>query len=344
MPLQVKNTKFGGGSSRTSTSPAINNDNSTYNRSLLSTPKANTLSSTNIVGNYQSKNAYQGSTTSDNGTLNRVNLRSVVGWTPTANTINKDPSSGKPDSGSPGSSNGTDTSTSNYYQMLADYYRQQNEQARQSALDSINSTLNANVTAYNNAKTQAEATYDNLIKQNENNYNAYVDDANTSYNNAIAKNQNDYNAYIDDTNNSYQSLVNQNEVNRYRTQASIREALSNRGQLDTGLGRQEQLNATASNTANLTNILNNKQSAINTARNDLESNNANLLANLQSALTTARNDKESKNSEYNLQKQSTLDEIANAILQLQAQAEQDKASVNSTYTQALADWVAKQTQ
>lgn len=50
-----------------------------------------------------------------------------------------------------------------------------------------------------------------------------------------------YNDNINDISAQYQSLRNQSEVERYKSQRSLREALANRGQLNSGLGRQEQL-------------------------------------------------------------------------------------------------------
>lgn len=50
-----------------------------------------------------------------------------------------------------------------------------------------------------------------------------------------------YNANLNDITDQYQALRNQSEVERYKSQRAMREALANRGQLDSGLGRQEQL-------------------------------------------------------------------------------------------------------
>ncbi len=50
-----------------------------------------------------------------------------------------------------------------------------------------------------------------------------------------------YNANLDNITDQYQALRNQSEVERYKSQRAMREALANRGQLDSGLGRQEQL-------------------------------------------------------------------------------------------------------
>ena len=50
-----------------------------------------------------------------------------------------------------------------------------------------------------------------------------------------------YNSNINDISDQYQALRNQSEVERYKSQRAMREALANRGQLDSGFGRQEQL-------------------------------------------------------------------------------------------------------
>lgn len=112
-------------------------------------------------------------------------------------------SSGSGSSGSyGGSSGGSGGSTAaetvpNYQQQLMDYFREQNEKARQSAIDAI---------------TQRVATQEGL-----------------------------YNTQIDDLSDQYQALRNQSEVERYKTRSALRESLANRGQLDSGYGRQENL-------------------------------------------------------------------------------------------------------
>lgn len=50
-----------------------------------------------------------------------------------------------------------------------------------------------------------------------------------------------YNTNINNITEQYNALRNQSEVERYKTQRMMREALANKGQLDSGFGRQEQL-------------------------------------------------------------------------------------------------------
>lgn len=50
-----------------------------------------------------------------------------------------------------------------------------------------------------------------------------------------------YNTQMNQLGDQYQALRNQSEVERYKTRNALREAQANRGQLDSGYGRQEQL-------------------------------------------------------------------------------------------------------
>ena len=50
-----------------------------------------------------------------------------------------------------------------------------------------------------------------------------------------------YNDQMNELGGQYQALRNQSEVERYKTRNALREAQANRGQLDSGYGRQEQL-------------------------------------------------------------------------------------------------------
>ena len=50
-----------------------------------------------------------------------------------------------------------------------------------------------------------------------------------------------YNNQMNELGDQYQALRNQSEVERYKTRNALREAQANRGQLDSGYGRQEQL-------------------------------------------------------------------------------------------------------
>lgn len=115
-----------------------------------------------------------------------------------ANNIDSYYGSSTSGSGSGGSGGSTAAETvPNYQQQLMDYFREQNEKARQSAIDAI---------------TQRVATQEGL-----------------------------YNTQIDDLSDQYQALRNQSEVERYKTRSALRESLANRGQLDSGYGRQENL-------------------------------------------------------------------------------------------------------
>ena len=51
-----------------------------------------------------------------------------------------------------------------------------------------------------------------------------------------------YDNQFSDMNDNYDALINQAEVNYYKSKSALRESLANRGQLDSGLGRQEALN------------------------------------------------------------------------------------------------------
>lgn len=53
--------------------------------------------------------------------------------------------------------------------------------------------------------------------------------------------RNAYNTQMDGLGDQYQALRNQSEVERYKTRSALREAQANRGQLNSGYGRQEQL-------------------------------------------------------------------------------------------------------
>ena len=80
----------------------------------------------------------------------------------------------------------------------------------------------------------------------------------------------------------YDPLKNQSEVQRYQEQRRLREALANRGALDTGAGRQENL-ALQTNYGNRLNQINlaeqNERKTIQEAMAQLEAQKANAIAN-----------------------------------------------------------------
>lgn len=148
--------------------------------------------------------------------------------------------------GSSGGSGGSTVAETvpNYQQQLMDYFREQNEKARQSAIDAI---------------TQRVATQEGL-----------------------------YNTQIDDLSDQYQALRNQSEVERYKTRSALRESLANRGQLDSGYGRQENLimDTQYGNAINSINMQEQK------AKNDIR----NLISQLKAE---AEAEKNQINNQYN---------------------------------------------
>lgn len=98
-----------------------------------------------------------------------------------------------------------------------------------------------------------------------------------------------YNSNINDITDQYQALRNQSEVERYKTQRSMREALANRGQLDSGYGRQEQL-LMDTQYGNAINSLNTQETK---AKNDVQ----NLIAQLRAE---AEAEKANINNQYNM--------------------------------------------
>lgn len=167
---------------RTYRSPATSNKASSSTSSKATTPTASGSGTAKPISQAPANknNAISSGRTSTSSSTN--NTGSYVGG-----------SSGSSSGGSSGSTN----TVPNYQQQLMDYFREQNEKARQSAIDAI---------------TQRVATQEGL-----------------------------YNTQIDDLTDQYQALRNQSEVERYKTRSAMRESLANRGQLDSGYGRQENL-------------------------------------------------------------------------------------------------------
>ena len=78
-----------------------------------------------------------------------------------------------------------------------------------------------------------------------------------------------YNAQMAASDLNYQNMINHSEVNRYRDARAVRENQSNRGILDSGLGRQEQLNLATASSNRLSNIRTQRESARNEIRNKI---------------------------------------------------------------------------
>lgn len=131
-----------------------------------------------------------------------------------------------------------------YYNELLDYFKDRNEEARNSAISAIMQRLN---------------TLKGM-----------------------------YGTQMDDLDEEYQNLINQNEVQRYKSKGAIREALANRGQLDSGLGRQEQLYLDTKYGNQTSNLKAQKQKA----KQDIQ----NLI---NQAIAEAEADKAETNNAYN---------------------------------------------
>lgn len=97
-----------------------------------------------------------------------------------------------------------------------------------------------------------------------------------------------YNSNINDITAQYQALRNQSEVERYKSQRAMRESLANRGQLDSGFGRQEQL-LMDTQYGNAINSLNTQETK---AKNDVQ----NLIAQLRAE---AEQEKAQIENQYN---------------------------------------------
>ena len=100
-----------------------------------------------------------------------------------------------------------------------------------------------------------------------------------------------YNQQLNQIKANYEGLRDQSEVDRYKSRRALREALANRGQLDSGYGRQEALNADLNyfnqlNAINLQEAQANQeiQNQINQLKADNLANKANIRARYAEAL------------------------------------------------------------
>lgn len=112
---------------------------------------------------------------------------------------------------------------------------------------------------------------------------------------AVARYQNQLGQIGDD----YQSLRNQSEVERYKAQKSLREALANRGALDSGAGRQE--------TLTLQNNYGNQINRINTEEQHERNN-------IQSAINEVLAQAEAKKAEAEAAAMESVDTILTQIM------------------------------
>lgn len=110
-----------------------------------------------------------------------------------------------------------------------------------------------------------------------------------------------YETQYADMNDNYDALRNQAEVNYYKSRNALRESLSNRGQLDSGLGRQEALNLGIAR--------GNEQGNINRQRQKTRDDYNNAVASLNAE---AEADKATVNNQY-------ANELRAALAQIMAQ-------------------------
>ena len=113
----------------------------------------------------------------------------------------------------------------------------------------------------------------------------------------------DYAVYENETqlselDDQYDALRNQSEVERYKTRAAMREALANRGQLDSGYGRQENL-IMDTKYGNAINSINMQEAK---ARQDIQNMISQLLAEKEYNRNTI-------NNEYNEKRQNALNTL-----------------------------------
>lgn len=94
-----------------------------------------------------------------------------------------------------------------------------------------------------------------------------------------------YENQFGEMNDNYDSLINQAEVNYYKSKGKMREALANRGQLDSGLGRQETLNLNIARGNELSNINRQRQKA----HDDYNNSIASLKAEAEADKATVNN-------------------------------------------------------
>ena len=88
-----------------------------------------------------------------------------------------------------------------------------------------------------------------------------------------------YNQQLNQIKANYEGLRDQSELDRYKSRRALREALANRGQLDSGYGRQEALNADLGYSSQLNAINLQEQQANQEIQNQINQLKADNLAN-----------------------------------------------------------------
>ncbi len=104
-----------------------------------------------------------------------------------------------------------------------------------------------------------------------------------------------YNNQIDDVKAQYRRLIDENEVKKYQARRVVRENQANRGQLNSGLGRQEQLNLNVGYDKQTSNLNSSRTRAVNDIMNlitqaeaEAENQKANIMSNYANQLLQLR--------------------------------------------------------
>lgn len=263
------------------------------------------------------------------GALHLTNTNKGVGGKKPANNTNPpnntDPPATKPantggGSRVTGSSGGSSVATPNYADQLIAYAKEQNEKSQKQALDALENALNAKLGIYDeqlaNLGDQYAGVRDSALASLEQNF--------TTQNQA-------YDQQIGDLGDQYQQLRNQSEVEKYKAKSAMREALANRGQLDSGFGRQETLNLNTKFGNAINNINLQEQDALDeierlrqaliadrdaqklSINNQYQTSLNEATANLNTLKAQARSDYESQRLSYLQQAQNQLQQIINEI-------------------------------
>ncbi len=207
-------------------------------------------------------------------------------------------------------------------EVTADYQAAQDDSSNydNSAAIAAAQQAAAEQAAREEAQRQAEAQAAALRAQIEARKNA-ISSANSAIDQSAQAQVDKYNNSKTDVNNDYQKLLNQNSVRQYQSRINQRESLANRGNLDSGLGRMENLslNTTYGNNQNdillkrqaeLDNIANSINSVLATASKQKADNEVNGLNDfntaLQNVVASTYSGYSPSNSNYYQQALSTL--------------------------------------
>ena len=261
------------------------------------------------------------------GALHLANTNKGSGAKKPANTTttsNKTTTTTKPANTGGGSrvtgSSGGSTATPNYADQLIAYAKEQSEKSQKQALDALENALNAKLGIYDeqlaNLGDQYAGVRDSALASLEQNF--------TTQNQA-------YDQQIGDLGDQYQQLRNQSEVEKYKARSAMREAQANRGQLDSGFGRQETLNLNTKFGNAINNINLQEQDALDeierlrqaliadrdaqklSINNQYQTSLNEATANLNTLKAQARSDYESQRLSYLQQAQNQLQQIINEI-------------------------------